>query len=40
MLAVALRAGCTTFLSEDMHDGLVIDDRLTISDPFADKSTF
>jgi len=40
MLAVALRAGCTTFLSEDMHDGLVIDDRLTISDPFADKSAF
>ena len=35
MLAMALRAGCTTFYSEDMHSGLVIDNQLTITNPFA-----
>ena len=35
MLAIALRAGCTTFYSEDMHSGLVIDNQLTITNPFA-----
>lgn len=35
LLAAALSASCTTFLSEDMQDGLVIDGRLTIRDPFA-----
>jgi predicted nucleic acid-binding protein len=35
MLAIALRAGCTTFYSEDMHHGLVIEDRMTILNPFA-----
>ena len=35
MLAIALRAGCTTFYSEDMHAGLVIDNQLTITNPFA-----
>lgn len=35
MLAIALRAGCTTFYSEDMHHGLVIEDQLTILNPFA-----
>lgn len=35
MLAIALRAGCKTFYSEDMHHGLVIEDRLTILNPFA-----
>ena len=34
MLALALRAGCQTFYSEDMHPGLVIDNRLTIINPF------
>jgi predicted nucleic acid-binding protein len=34
MLALALRAGCTTFYSEDMQDGLVVDGRLTIINPF------
>lgn len=35
LLAAALSAGCTSFLSEDMHDGLRIDSRLTIRNPFA-----
>jgi predicted nucleic acid-binding protein len=32
--AAALEAGCDTLWSEDMHDGLVIDGRLTIVNPF------
>lgn len=32
--ATALIAGCTELLSEDMHHGLVIEDRLTIRNPF------
>ncbi len=32
--ATALRAGCDTLYSEDMHHGLVIDNRLTIRNPF------
>jgi predicted nucleic acid-binding protein len=35
LLAAALQARCQTFWSEDMHDGLVIDGRLTIRNPFA-----
>jgi predicted nucleic acid-binding protein len=35
LLAAALSAGCTSFLSEDMHDGLHIDNRLTIRNPFG-----
>ena len=35
MLAIALRAGCETFYTEDMHPGLVIDNRLMITNPFA-----
>lgn len=35
MLAIALRANCTTFFSEDMHHGLVIEDRLAILNPFG-----
>mgnify|MGYP003120317655 CR=1 FL=1 len=34
MLAIALRAGCTVFYSEDMHHGLVIEGQLTIANPF------
>lgn len=34
LLAAALSAGCDTFWSEDMADGLVIDGRLTIRNPF------
>ena len=33
--SAALTLGCDTLLSEDMHAGLVIDDRLTIRNPFA-----
>lgn len=35
MLAAALRMECSTFWSEDMQDGLVVDGRLTIRNPFA-----
>jgi len=35
IVATALTSGCTLLLSEDMHDGLVIDGRLTIRNPFA-----
>lgn len=34
LLAAALQAGCTTFYSEDLHDGQVIEGRLTIRNPF------
>ncbi len=33
-IAAAVLAGCTTFWSEDMHNGLVID-GLTIRNPYA-----
>lgn len=35
IVAAALIANCDTLWSEDMHDGLVIDRRLTIRNPFA-----
>lgn len=34
MIAVALENGATTLFSEDMHHGLVIDGKLTITNPF------
>jgi predicted nucleic acid-binding protein len=34
MIAAALRTQCECFYSEDMHDGLVIESRLTITNPF------
>jgi predicted nucleic acid-binding protein len=34
MLAAALEAGCTTFYSEDMQDGQVIENSMTIKNPF------
>lgn len=34
MISSALRGGCETFWSEDMHDGLEIDGRLRILNPF------
>lgn len=34
MVGVALSGGADTLYSEDMHDGLVIDDRLQIINPF------
>ena len=35
LAASALIAGCTVFYSEDMHHGLIIEDRLTIRNPFV-----
>ena len=34
LLACALLAGCTTFESEDMADGLLVEGALRISNPF------
>ena len=34
IVAAALRAGCDRLWSEDMRDGLVIENRLRISNPF------
>jgi predicted nucleic acid-binding protein len=33
--AAALQTGCETLYSEDMHDGLLIDGRLRVTNPFA-----
>jgi len=33
--AAALEAECTTLYSEDLHDGQIIDGRLTIRNPFT-----
>lgn len=38
MLSVALRGGAKTFYSEDMQHGLVIEDRLTIINPFKESA--
>lgn len=35
IVAAALVTGCDTLWTEDMHDGLVIDGRLTLRNPFA-----
>ena len=35
IVAAALRQECSTLLSEDMQHGLIIDDRLTLINPFA-----
>ncbi len=35
IVAAALQAGCDLLYSEDMQHGLVIDARLTITNPFA-----
>ena len=34
IVASALDAGCDSLLSEDMHHGLVVADRLTVQNPF------
>ena len=34
IVAAALLAGCTTLWSEDMQDGLLIENRLRIANPF------
>ena len=38
IVASALLAGCETLYSEDMHDGLLVDDRLRIRNPFKSNS--
>ena len=35
IVAAALLAGCTTLYSEDMHDGLVVEQTLRIVNPFT-----
>ena len=35
MIAAALRSGCRTFWSEDMHHGLTVDGHLRVANPFA-----
>ena len=35
IVSTALIAGCTTLWTEDMHDGLLIEDRLRVVNPFA-----
>jgi len=35
VVAAALRAQCSTLFSEDMHHGLIVEDRLTIVNPFV-----
>lgn len=39
MVATALTGGATVFLSEDMHDGLVVEDALRIVNPFQTRPT-
>jgi len=34
ILAAAIQSGCDEVLSEDMHDGLRVDGKLTIRNPF------
>ena len=33
--AAAIDAGCDTLWSEDMHEGLLVDDRLRVRNPFS-----
>jgi predicted nucleic acid-binding protein len=35
IVAAALASGCDTLYSEDMQDGQVFEDRLTVKNPFA-----
>lgn len=35
IVASALMAGCTTLYTEDMHDGLQVEGRLRVVNPFA-----
>jgi predicted nucleic acid-binding protein len=39
MIAATLKLGCTTFWSEDLQDGLVVEERLTIRNPFLAGSS-
>ena len=35
IVAAALIAGCTTLYTEDMHDGLLVEDQLRLVNPFT-----
>lgn len=35
IVAAGLISGCTTLYTEDMHDGLLVEDRLRLVNPFA-----
>ena len=35
IVATAIQCGCTTLLTEDLHDGLIVEERLTIMNPFV-----
>ena len=35
IVSSALIAGCTTLWSEDMHDGLLVEDQLRVVNPFS-----
>jgi predicted nucleic acid-binding protein len=37
MIASALHSGCETLWTEDMHDGLVVGNRLRLANPFAES---
>jgi predicted nucleic acid-binding protein len=39
IVAAALAAGCDTLWSEDMHDGLIVEKRLRIVNPFGGTRT-
>ena len=34
LIAAALQAGCSTLFSEDLHHGLVVEDKLNVVNPF------
>ncbi|MDN2580044.1 PIN domain-containing protein [Aquibium sp. ELW1220] len=38
MLASALSGGCTTFWTEDLHDGLLIEGSLLVKNPFRGQT--
>jgi predicted nucleic acid-binding protein len=38
IVAAALQAGCDTLWSEDMQDGMLLEDRLRIVNPFRDRA--
>lgn len=38
LIATAMAGGAEQFYSEDMHHGMLIDDRLTIINPFKESS--
>ena len=40
VIAAALEAGCATLYSEDLQDGQIIDQKLTIRNPFVQSSGY